>query len=188
MSSILYYSKNCPHSSKIITKLSKSDIKKEIHFVCIDKRIKRGNKLYIILNNNKEILLPETITKVPSLLLLYQSYRVLTGDEILKYFEPKIAANVGIATNKNMEPISFSMNEIGFQMSDTYSFLDQTDEELSAKGDGGLRQIHSFSTINNNVTIETPPEDYIPDKVRETDLEKLQKERNKLMKKNQRSI
>lgn len=182
MSTILYYSKNCPHSSKILTKLSKTDIKKDIHFVCIDKRIRRGNKIYIVLNNNKEILLPETITKVPSLLLLYQSYRILTGDDIMKYFEPKITANVGIATNKNMEPICYSMNEIGSQMSDTYSFLDQTDEELSAKGSGGLRQIHSFSTLENKCTIETPPEDYIPDKIRETDLEKLQKERNKLNK------
>jgi hypothetical protein len=31
--------------------------------------------------------------------------------------------------------------------------------------------------LNGSQNIETPPEDYIPDKVRETDLEKLQKQR-----------
>ena len=33
-------------------------------------------------------------------------------------------------------------------MSDNYSFLDQTSDDLSAKGDGGMRQLYNYATIN----------------------------------------
>ena len=47
---------------------------------------------------------------------------------------------------------------MGSSHSDNYSFLDQNSDELSAKGDGGLRQMHAFATYNGNDSIETPPE------------------------------
>ena len=34
--------------------------------------------------------------------------------------------------------------------------------------------MHSFVKLNHNDSIETPPEDYIPDKVGEADMGKLQ--------------
>ena len=40
MSSILYYSNFCEHSKKLLQTISKSDISKDIHFICIDKRSK----------------------------------------------------------------------------------------------------------------------------------------------------
>ena len=50
MSCILYYSKYCEVSKKYLQLLSKSDIQKDIHFICIDKRVKdSNNKTYIIL-------------------------------------------------------------------------------------------------------------------------------------------
>ena len=63
-------------------------------------------------------------------------------------------------------------------ISDCYSFLDQSSDELSAKGDGGLRQLHNYVTINENVNIATPPDDYEPDKIGNISLEKLQEQRN----------
>ena len=48
---------------------------------------------------------------------------------------------------------------------------------MSAKGDGGLRQMHSFVTLDFNQKIHTPPEDYEPDKVGNVDLSKLQEQR-----------
>lgn len=183
MSSILYYSKHCNHSSKILTLLSRmNEIKKDIHFVCIDNRTARDGKTYIILDNGKQILLPENITKVPSLLLLYQGYRVVTGDDIIKYFQPKMDAQRGISTKMNMEPLAYSMSEMN-GMSDEYSYLDQSSEEMAAKGDGGTRQMHSFTKLDDMISIETPPEDYMPDKVKSNDLEKLQQERMNDMKK-----
>ena len=70
MSSILYYSNFCDPSKKLIQMISKSKIKDEIHFVCIDKRI-AGNDgaTYVILENNQQMILPPTITRVPALLL-----------------------------------------------------------------------------------------------------------------------
>ena len=62
MSSILYYSNFCDHSKKIIQVLSKSKINKDIHFICIDKRISENNETYIILENGQKIILPK-ITK-----------------------------------------------------------------------------------------------------------------------------
>ena len=48
---------------------------------------------------------------------------------------------------------------------------------MNAKGEGGLRQMHSFVKLNHDDRIETPPEDYEPDKVGQVDMGKLQASR-----------
>ena len=53
MSSVLYYSKYCKNGDSIISRLSKTSIQKDIHFVCIDKRVKEGNKIYYELLSTK---------------------------------------------------------------------------------------------------------------------------------------
>ena len=85
MSSILYYSNFCENSKKILLILSKSDIKNNMHFICIDKRIQKNNKTYVILDNYQEILLPSNITSVPSLLSIKDNYKVIVGENILNY-------------------------------------------------------------------------------------------------------
>ena len=105
MSSVLYYSKYCKNCDSIISRLSKTSIQKDIHFICIDKRVKEGNKIYLLLEGGKKVLLPETVKKVPAILLLYQGYRVLYGKDIMNYYQPKINAETGIATQNNLEPI-----------------------------------------------------------------------------------
>ena len=87
-----------------------------------------------------------------------------------------------MATQNNIEPLAFSLTEMGTCMSDTYSYWDQSSDELSAKGGGGLRQMHSFVTLNHDDKIYTPEDDYEPDKVGEVDLGKLQEEREKEIK------
>jgi|TARA_R110002020_G_scaffold209088_2_gene415008 hypothetical protein len=178
MSSVLYYSKYCQNCNSIISKLSKTSVQKDIHFVCIDKRIKEGNKVYLLLDGVKKVLLPETVRKVPAILLLYQGYRVLYGKDIMNYYQPKINAETGVATKNNLEPSAYSYTEMGTNMSDDYSYLDQTSDEMAAKGEGGTRQMHSFMLLDQSQAIETPPEDYIPDKVKGNDLEQLQKQRS----------
>ena len=81
------------------------------------------------------------------------------------------------ATNFNGEPQAFSFCEMGSNLSDNYSYLDQSAEELSAKGNGGTRQMHSYCTITQNDSIATPPDDYEPNKVGNVDLGKLQMKR-----------
>lgn len=152
MSCILYYSKYCEVSKKYLQLLSKSDIQRDIHFICIDKRVKdSNNKTYIILENGQKIILPENITKVPALLLLNQGYNVLYGEQILQHLKPRQQQEIRQATQNNMEPMAFSLGgggSFGDVVSDQYSFLDQDPDELKAEGNGGMRQMHNYVDLN----------------------------------------
>lgn len=164
MSCILYYSKYCEVSKKYLQLLSRSDLQNEIHFICIDKRIKdANNKTYIILENQQKIILPENITKVPALLLLNQGYTILYGEQILQHLKPRQQQEIRQATQNNMEPSAFSLGGgcLGDVVSDKYSFLDQDSNELSAEGNGGMRQMHNYVDLNtafngNAVNMKTP--------------------------------
>lgn len=150
MSCILYYSKYCEVSKKYLQVLSKSNVQKDIHFICIDKRVKdTNNKTFIILENGQKIILPENVTRVPALLLLTQGYQVLYGEQILQHLKPRQELEVRQATQNNMEPMAFSFGG-GFSniVSDQYSFLDQAPEDLEAKGNGGMRQMHNYVDLN----------------------------------------
>lgn len=148
MSSILYYSKYCEVSKKYLQLLSKTNIQKDVHFICIDKRIKdSNNKTYIILDNGQKIILPENVSRVPALLLLNQGYNVLYGDQIIQHLKPRQEVEIKQATQNNMEPMAFSLGG-GNIVSDQYSFLDQAPEDLEAKGNGGMRQMHNYVDLN----------------------------------------
>jgi hypothetical protein len=151
MSCILYYSKYCEVSKKYLQLLSKSGSQNDIHFICIDKRVKEANnKTYIVLENGQKIILPENVTRVPALLLLNQGYAVLYGEQILEHLKPRQEVAVRQATQNNMEPMAFSFGGGGFGdiVSDQYSFLDQAPEDLEAKGNGGMRQMHNYVDLN----------------------------------------
>jgi hypothetical protein len=89
-----------------------------------------------------------------------------------------------------MEPINFQDGFGSFGgfsgggiISDNFSFLDQSDSELSVKGDGGLRQIHNYVTLNDsmNLSMKLPSDDfdYKTDKLKEGEMsvESLQRRR-----------
>lgn len=179
MSCILYYSNFCQNCKSLLQKVSTTSIKDEMHFICIDKRIKKpNNAIYVQLENGQEILLPPTVNKVPALLLLNHGHKVLFEQEINNYLEPKQLAVQKQVTQNNMEPMAFSLGGGGFGVaSDNYSFLDQSSDDLSAKGNGGLRQQHHYSTLNESITIETPPDNYQPDKVGKVSMEQLEAQR-----------
>ena len=162
MSSILYYSNFCEHSKKLIQSLSKTNVAKEIHFICIDKRVKdTNNKVFIVLENGQKIIMPENINRVPALLLLTQGYDVLYGEAILNHLKPKQEVAVKQATQNNMEPMAFSFGGggLGDIVSDQYSFLDQGSDELEAKGSGGMRQLHNYVDLNFSDKISTPADE-----------------------------
>jgi hypothetical protein len=165
MSYILYYSKYCDVSKRYLQTLSKSNVQKDIHFICIDKRTKdANNKTYIILDNGQNIILPDNVTRVPALLLLNQGYNVLYGEKILEFLKPKQEVEIKKATQNNMEPMAFSFGGgggFGDIVSDQYSFLDQAPEDLEAKGNGGMRQMHNYVDLNysDRVTMQTPTDE-----------------------------
>jgi hypothetical protein len=189
MSSILYYSNFCEPSKKLLQYVSKVEVSKEIHFICIDKRVRDNNgKVFIVLQNGQKIIMPENINKVPALLLLHQNYKVIYGDQIYEYLKPIKKEEVKQATRNNMEPHSYVFDAFsgfgsGLIVSDNYSFLDQNDEELSVKGNGGLRQMHSYVSLNDsmNMSMHLPKDDfeYNNEKIKDgqVSLESLQKQR-----------
>jgi hypothetical protein len=87
-----------------------------------------------------------------------------------------------------MEPMAFGF---GFGsafgsgiVSDNYSFLDQNDDELSVKGNGGVRQMHNYVALNDsmNLTMHLPTDEteYKTDKLKdgEISVEALQRKRD----------
>ena len=180
MSTILYYSNYCDNCKKLLQNLSKSNAKNDIHFINIDKRTKKQNgATYVILETGQELLLPPTINRVPALLLLNENHKVLFGNDIGNHLNAKNVAYTNPTVKQNGEPLAFSLNNGGFGVaSDNYSFLDQNPESLSAKGDGGMRQQHQYASIDYSSTIETPPDNWQPDKIGQVSVEKLQETRN----------
>ena len=170
MSCILYYSNYCEPSKKLLQTVTKTDNAKDIHFICIDKRIKDASgKVFIVLQNGQKIIMPENVVRVPALLLLNQNYRVIYGDEIYAHLRPQTQAQIKQATKNNMEPTTFQdgFGEFsgfgsGLIVSDNYSFLDQSDTDLSVKGEGGLRQMHNYVSLNEsmNFSMKLPTDDY----------------------------
>jgi hypothetical protein len=191
MSCILYYSNFCEPSKKLLQTISKTQNVNNIHFVCIDKRVKDSNgKIFIILQNEQKLLMPESVSRVPALLLLKENYRVIYGDEIYRYLKPQVTQQIQQATKNNMEPVTFQDGFGAFGgfsgcgiVSDNFSFLDQSDTELSVKGNGGLRQMHNYVTLNDsmNLTMKLPQDDfdYKNDKLKEGEMsvESLQRRR-----------
>ena len=161
MSSILYYSNYCEHSKKLLQTLSKENVGKEIHFICIDKRTKdANNKIFIVLENGQKIIMPENVNRVPALLLLNQGFNVLYGEAITQHLKPKQEAQVKKATFNNLEPMAFSFGSgMSNIVSDNYSFLDMDSESMAAKGNGGIRQMHNYVDLNYSDQISTPADE-----------------------------
>jgi hypothetical protein len=174
MGSIIYYSNYCEPSKRLLQTLAKTRLKEEAHFICIDNRYKDSQQRTLIELNGQHLVLPLKVTRVPCLYLIDRDTAVF-GDDIYKYFSPSEAAVNYSETSGNGEPECFHNNMLS--MSDAYSFWDTNAEDLETKGNGGMRQSHSFVAVDQFCTIQTPPEDYQPDKVKANSLEELKSQR-----------
>ena len=190
MSQLLYYSNYCDNCKKLLQILNQTQTKKDIHFICIDQRMQNSDgSISILLKNGSKLVLPSTITKVPALLLPNHGFQVLFGEQIYQHIQPKEKSLMNKATQQQGEPSAFAFNgnlgclggNFGVS-SDSYSYLDMNADDLSAKGSGGLRQLHNYVNIDhsNSVQIETPPDNYAPDKVNESEMQKYQQQRGGL--------
>jgi hypothetical protein len=183
MSCILYYSNFCEKSKHLLNQLGKSSIRKEIHFVCIDKRFRneQNGNMYVVLENQQNLVLPPQVSKVPALLLLKEGNRVIFGNEITQKLNPVDERINQQAVKHNGEPSAFSIdhdNIGGFGVaSDSFSFWDQDSDELLAKGNGGLRQMYNYASIDYESTITTPPDDYTPNKIDDASISNMESQR-----------
>ena len=160
---ICYYSNYCDPSKQLLQKIAKTKLQREIHFLCIDRRTRdtKGNTFLVL--DKEQVLLPPSVTRVPALYIM-ESKKVLFGDDISEFLLPKEVAITHQATNGHGEPECYSISQMS-RISDSYSFWDQSADELTAKGNGGMRQLHRFSPLDEQYAINTPVEDFIPDKV-----------------------
>lgn len=185
MSSVLYFSNSCKNCSALLHFLSRSPQSKDIHFVCIDNRVRQPDgSVHIKLPNGSSLLLPPNVTRVPALLLLKKGNHVLFGDDIMNFLKPQEVQYDNQATSGNGEPMAYAFGAGGGASwgvaSDSYSFVDQDPDSLLAQGDGGMRQMHNYATPGHMSEIETPPDNYAPDKVDPNQLEKYQNNRSSM--------
>jgi hypothetical protein len=158
MNNIIFYSNYCENSKKVLTELSKTQMKEELYYICIDKRTKHPNgAIYIILENGQEIMMPPAVTAVPCLLMINEGHKTIMGEEIIQYFQPKQDQLNNAATLNNGDPLAFSFGSLNTGVSsDNYSFWDMSSDDLSAKGSGGLRQMYNYATPEYANEIDTP--------------------------------
>lgn len=169
MGDLLYYSRYDKASQRILSILSKSTFQDQIHFLCVDRRhTQPDGQIFITLDNGQSILLPPNITRVPALLLLDLGGQVLFGNEIIEHYRPNAQR---MSTQTQDEPMTFALSGygcgLGDVVSDSYSYLDIPEEEMQAKGNGGLYMMESMNQCfaNEDFRIKTPADTYKPDKV-----------------------
>jgi hypothetical protein len=184
---IFYYSNYCKHSQRILQFLVKGNLVDKISFICIDKRFhdKKTNQTKIALEDGKTVILPPNIHSVPSLLLVNKNYQLVSGNDIVKHYEPMIKEKLASANFGDGEPLGFSVQNMSGSggsniVSEQFTFFNATQEDLSAKGNGGNRQMFNYTSVNSGDNfIETPPDKYRPDKVSvNVNMDSIQQQRN----------
>jgi len=182
----LYYSNYCKHSQRILQYLVKGNLSHKLNFICIDKRQRdsNNNQMYICLENGQKVILPPNVQSVPALLLAKQNYRVILGDDIVAHFQSDIQkeGQRRVIATPTKEPIGTSIMQSNGGMnivSEPYTFFSLTPEELSAKGNGGRRQMYNYVSAHDDViSIPTPPDTYQADKIeKDITVDRLQQKR-----------
>lgn len=178
----LYYSNYCEKCKKLLSLLHKSEYRDKFKYICIDNRVKENGKIVVILNNGYKLYMPPVVTKVPTL-HNDQTNNVLVGNEIMNFLNPP---NKQIQNNNNKvnsQPEAFgnyfdTNNSFGV-MSDSFSFLNQSADDLSAKGNGGVRQMYNYCGLDSVDKIHTPEEEESNHKIGNVNLDDLQSQRNR---------
>lgn len=175
MSAILYYSKHCKNCDKILSELSQSKVQDDIHFVCVDKRARLENgQTCVVLETGEHVVLPEQITRVPALLLLQENNRILFGNDIYDVVSRSVQHEKHAATNGYGEPKEAG-GELVCSVSSGTGFYSSLDENHDFAEQHGCYASASYDNIER---IETPPDDYQPDKMNEESIKHYQQERN----------
>ena len=155
----LYYSQYCKYSSSILQELNKAGLQQAFNYICIDKRFVKNNITYIMLPNGQHFPLPPMINRVP-ILLLKPKFEILSGNQILEFIKPQAKTIHEEKTMLYEEPNPFDLSRDTLRSSgvasDNYSFLDMAPQELAPEGNGGLRQMYSYATVDGESAISTP--------------------------------
>jgi hypothetical protein len=142
---ICFYSNKCKWSHAFITELANTPYKAEFRFICVDPAPNRP-------------ALPGWLKKVPTLVIRGESEPRTDGEVMNWLYERRLkdsnrggggggggGGDDGAAVG---EPEPFTGIEMGAVGSDMYAFLDMTEADLSAQGNGGTRIQHSYAFLN----------------------------------------
>ena len=152
-------------------KLNRYTNRNDTHFINIDNRRKdNSGNIIVILENGQEVIMPNSITKVPALLLLNDNYRVIFGNDIISFLNIDTYTTTSVDTKKRYytkcdEPTTFEWMSASGVSSDSFSFLVMTPEDLNAQGSGGTRQMYNYADMNYTSMINTPNDDYVADTI-----------------------
>ena len=164
--------------------LIKNDLTKQLNCLCVDKRKVDpvSGQVHIVLENGSTVLLPPNIHSVPTLMLVKDNYRVIMGSAIKSQFQGQVQDNNDFATQGNGEPMSFSLGTKDV-MSESFTMFNASVEDLSAKGNGGGRNLYNYVSANGSTaTIPTPPETYKSEKLSsDITVDSIQQQRNQDM-------
>jgi hypothetical protein len=159
MSYVIYYSNYCENSKKTIKSLNSQQ---DIHWLCIDKRVKEKDGTYIVLENGQKVLLPPAVTRIPAMLSL-RDYSITYGNDIIGIFSTRMETQVKVATKNNMEPVAFSFSGGNSSVvSDSFSSWELDSSQLSAQGNGGVHQMHNYVDVNyiDNISGQVSKDSY----------------------------
>jgi len=163
---VLYYSNNCSFCQKLLAYLAKICVLDKYNFVCIDRRRvdPHTRQVSIILDRGVKTTLPPNVSRVPTLLLVNQKYTAVVGDDIYTYINGNNKPDPNnIAVENGGEPMGYIIPSTpgGVNIvSETYTMYNAPPEELSAKGNGGTRQMYNYVSANSNGSyIKTPLEE-----------------------------
>jgi hypothetical protein len=125
--------------------------------ICIDKRFTKNNVTYITLPNGQHFPLPPMINRVP-VLLLKPKFEILSGNQILEYLRPQQKKPEKSMIYSDPNPFDLSRDTLRSSgvTSDHYSFLDMEPQELAPQGNGGLRQMYSYATVEGESPMTAP--------------------------------
>lgn len=177
---VLYYSNYCKFSRELLSYLTKNNLANKINCICIDNRVRDKNtgQIVVKLENGRVAPLPPNIVRVPSLLLVSKGFSVIFGNAVYQYFEPTRETQQNIATGFNGEPVAYSGKTADIS-SEKFTFYNMSKDELSATGEGGMRQMHNYVPVNAPAAnIPTESDNYKSSRIKSFDLEALEKERN----------
>jgi hypothetical protein len=180
---ILYYSNYCKHSQRILQTLVKNNLGEKISFICIDKRSQdpKNGQTYIHLESGGKVIFPPNVHSVPTLLLIKDKYRAVLGDEILQHFHKDMKQMYSQAQPMG-EPSGFHISSFSGGngiTSEKFTNYNLSPDDLSAKSNSINRPLYNYVSVKDDtVFINTPPDNYTPDKVSSNvTVDKLQQQR-----------
>ena len=152
----LYFSQHCKYSKSILDEIQKMG-QSPFQLICIDKRFTKNNVTYITLPNGQHFPLPPMINRVP-VLLLKPKFEILSGNQILDYLRPQQKKPEKTMIYSDPNPFDLSRDTLRSSgvASDHYSFLDMEPQELAPQGNGGLRQMYSYATVDGESPMTAP--------------------------------